>query len=410
MINLNKHREKYINEKALDILILIKEMPPIEPNFDPLKGNKGEIPIIDIREKQIKAPIRFSSVTITGNPINIIEEFEDKTYGLDENSYNEFKNLVISILEEKTISRNISKAFATSKSLDWLFGKYRKEVNISFIDYLLPILKESIKDYKFTFRVLYLDIEATVNIGNCKIHYLIEKELQEQEIEFLNRYPNRKEDNSYQFLKKEFLGVSLISTISKGEYKKAKENAFKECSISIDTIKLCSITTSNPEFKLFFDIDKRVKFNSNNTSLSSPKEDNINLSFTISGGKQNYDLNPKEWESMIQLQIGQFHKFLKIRHKHNTDLCHLIQNSISLYAESITLLDLHKRTVSLFTILESLLLKSEDIPIVDSISKYLPHLVVKEASDRKDVISVVKKLYRVRSGMIHHAKKRKLKI
>ena len=410
MIEVNEHRIEYLNKKANEIVGLIKTMPKIKPNLDPQMGNKGEKPVIDIRDQLKDKPQRIRKLTISGKPVDCIEDYQGKTYGLDEQSYKEYEKLIESINEEKSIAKYVSKQFIDSKTIEWIFGSYRQEMNLSFVDYLIPLLDESIKTYKFTYRIFNLDIEAFFEVGNCSIHYLTEQELNLLEGEYISENPDKAEYNKYSFLKKDYLGFPLISAQTTGEYGKAKELAKVECSISVDTLKLCSLTTIYPDYKIYFDIDERIKFNSNNTNFTTVPDDSEYFTITKSGNNGSYDLNSQEWNELLKRNLGQFHKYLKERHLHKSELSNLIDASIQMYAEAITQTDLNTRIVQLFTILESLLLKNTDSPIINSVTKYLSRLIFKNVDDRKEIIDVLKKLYKVRNAKIHHAKKKKFEL
>jgi hypothetical protein len=74
----------------------------------------------------------------------------------------------------------------------------------------------------------------------------------------------------------------------------------------------------------------------------------------------------------------------------------------------MTIIDLHQRTVEIFTILEMLLLPSEDASIIDSVCKYRSKLAVKDVEERQQIIKLLKRMYMVRSSMIHHAKRKRI--
>jgi hypothetical protein len=410
MIEVNKHRKDYLNKKANEIVGFIQNMPKIQPNHNFQLGNKGEKRVLDIQDQLKDKPQRFRTLTISDKPIDCIEEYQLKTYGLNEDSYKKYEKLIDSIYEEKTIAKYISTKFIDDNAIEWIFGTYRQEINISFIDYLLPILDKSIETYKFTYRILNLDIEAFFEVGNCLFHFFKEEELNSLEGEIRGKDPNKSQFNKYSLLKKDYLGIPLISTQTMGEFGKAEELAKAECSLSIDTLKLCSITTIVPDYKIYFDLDERVKYNSHNTNFTTVPEDKEYFTITFSGNKGSYDLDPKEWQDLQSRNLGQFHKFLKDRHRKRNELTDLIENSITMYAEAITQTDLNNRIVNLFTILESLLLKNDDSPIIDSVTKYLPKLIFKKLDERKEIIEILKRLYKVRSAKIHHAKKNKFDI
>ncbi|MBK7244226.1 MAG: hypothetical protein IPH98_10245 [Saprospiraceae bacterium] len=410
MIEVNKHRKDYLNNKANEIVGFIQNMPKIQPNHNLPFGSKGEKRVLDITDQLKDKPQRFRTQTISDKPIDCIEEYQQKTYGLNEDSYKKYEKLIDSIYEEKTISKYISIKFIDNNSMEWIFATYRQEINISFVDYLLPILDNSIETYKFTYRILNLDIESFFEVGNCLFHFYKEKELSSLEEEFRDNDPDKAEYNKYSLLKKDYLGIPLISTQTMGEFGRAEELAKAECSLSIDTLKLCSLTTIVPDYKIYFDLDERVKYNSRNTNFTTVPEDKEYFTITFSGNKGSYDLDPKEWQDLQSRNLGQFHKFLKNRHLNRNELSDLIENSITMYAEAITQTDLNNRIVNLFTILESFLLKNDDSTIIDSVTKYLPKLIFKKLNERKEIIELLKRLYKVRSAKIHHAKKNKFDI
>ncbi|MCC7027970.1 MAG: hypothetical protein IT265_13485, partial [Saprospiraceae bacterium] len=157
MIEVNKHRKDYLNNKANEIVGFIQNMPKIQPNHNVPFGSKGEKRVLDITDQLKDKPQRFRTQTISDKPIDCIEEYQQKTYGLNEDSYKKYEKLIDSIYEEKTISKYISIKFIDNNSMEWIFATYRQEINISFVDYLLPILDNSIETYKFTYRILNLD-------------------------------------------------------------------------------------------------------------------------------------------------------------------------------------------------------------------------------------------------------------
>lgn len=202
MIEVNKHRKDYLNNKANEIVGFIQNMPKIQPNHNLPFGSKGEKRVLDITDQLKDKPQRFRTQTISDKPIDCIEEYQQKTYGLNEDSYKKYEKLIDSIYEEKTISKYISIKFIDNNSMEWIFATYRQEINISFVDYLLPILDNSIETYKFTYRILNLDIESFFEVGNCLFHFYKEKELSSLEEEFRDNDPDKAEYNKYSLLKR----------------------------------------------------------------------------------------------------------------------------------------------------------------------------------------------------------------
>ena len=80
----------------------------------------------------------------------------------------------------------------------------------------------------------------------------------------------------------------------------------------------------------------------------------------------------------------------------------MIINSIKRFSEALSKTDLNQRVVEIYTILESLLIKDDSVSILDNLTKYCSKLVAKEAEERKEIISLLKEMYKVRSSLVHH--------
>jgi Apea-like HEPN len=94
--------------------------------------------------------------------------------------------------------------------------------------------------------------------------------------------------------------------------------------------------------------------------------------------------------------------------KELSELENIIITGIISFSKAISNPDLHQRIVEIFSIFEFLLLKDEDQPIIESVTRYCSKLTSKSVEERKEIISLLKELYKVRSGMIHHAKRKKI--
>ena len=93
MIEVNKHRKDYLKNKANEIVGFIQNMPKIQPNHNLPFGSKGEKRVLDITDQLKDKPQRFRTQTISDKPIDCIEEYQQKTYGLNEDSYKKYEKL-----------------------------------------------------------------------------------------------------------------------------------------------------------------------------------------------------------------------------------------------------------------------------------------------------------------------------
>ena len=80
----------------------------------------------------------------------------------------------------------------------------------------------------------------------------------------------------------------------------------------------------------------------------------------------------------------------------------MIVKTIDLFGAALSVDNLHLRIINLFTISEFLLLKGNDIPILDSLKKYFPILISEDKNERSEIKRILTSLYSVRSSAIHH--------
>ena len=411
MIKINEHKANYLNQESIRLFDLMKPLPNIKPGPMELPGTRGETEVIDLRDKLVDKPMRISYTSITGESLDAIESYKNQTYGFGKEEFKQVKKFLEQIQKEREIKEFISSGFLKDKTLDWFFTKYReKEFDSNFSIWIETKLNSSIHEYRFTYPILYLDIDGQFEVGNCQLHFFEKEKIDKEEQKYIIDNPEKSECNQFTILKKDYLGRALISTDTKAEYAKAAEIAFKECSLSIDTLKIFCITTHVPDYRLSFNIDSRTSANPMCHRLNIKKPDFKNFIFTKYKTANNYLIDKKEWIEFNRKGLKVFHNFLKNRNSINSELSKLLINAIKYYAEAVSESNLHFRITKLFTILESLLLKNQEVAIIESLKTYLSKIVFEKTEDRIDIMKVLSNLYNVRSARIHHAKEIDLEI
>jgi hypothetical protein len=411
LITIPQKRIEYIDNEAFRIVGEMKDLPNPEPSTSELKGSAKEKGVVDWTDKLVDAPVRISSILITGEKADQIECYRGRCYGFDQELYKDFLKLVKTIEKDKAINSHISLEFLLENCFDWFAETYKNQrAKCNLSEYIIEKTRESINEYVFHYPVLYLEIGEHFTLGKTKIGYYTKEVLENLEQKFLSQNPDKKDDNPYEFIKKELLGEVLVSYKVNAEKEKAKQIAFEECSLAIDVLKLCSLTTEFPDYRLSFDIDSRTTENLKNSVIYTEASNPYAFAFNLYRLPNEYKIDQNEWNSMLQKQLADFHNFLLCKDKFDTELKRLIVNSIKMYAAAISKTNLNQRVVELFTILESLLLKDDNVPIIESVCNYCSKLVFQKIEDRKYLISLLKKMYGIRSAMVHHALRKEIEM
>jgi len=405
-MTINEKKREYIDKEIFNILDLFEESESDvfeKPKSEKSGSSAQKIPIA-WSHKLVDTPIVVSQTNFN-NVVAKKECYSGKCIGLNTTNYARLLKLTDTIYQEKSIGNCISKEFIESKIFEWLIKTYKaKKVETTFSYAMLDEFQKALKNYKFHFPILYLDLNKPFQIGNVYFGYFTKEYLTS-----LNEYHRKKNPETYkddfEGLRANYQGKVFVSYKIKAERQKAEEIALAHCSLAVDILKMCSETTDVPFIELGFDIDSRVKVNPQSETIVCDADNELEgFNISLARPTHHHKIDDKEWEHIIQRQITDFHKFLISLTEDLSEMQKLIINSIKRYGNAISNKNLHQRIVELFTILESLLLLDKNSPIIDSVCKYCSKLVFKKVEDRKFLIDLLKTMYDVRSNLIHHGK------
>lgn len=405
MLSINPNKATFLNVESVKLIELVQEVSSKEKQrstarqIDNSLDSKVAV-IVPTLVTPIGPRMEYTEDNIVDRITSAYEVDSGRKYGLGRESMPRAYKLVENILKEYSFNKYVSKTFLIKKTLEWIFRSYRESRIIEeYSNFILAESVQAIIDQKFLFFVDKIEISDTYRLGNCTLSFMSKADI--DKLEILHKEDAGKSDTSYfETIRKSYQGRVFISTTVRAESEKAVENALRECSMSIDVLKICSPTLNFPEYPILFDIDKNAKRNYNHEFLIQDLKKPYFFVFNRRHDQQFYTLNSNMWQNSILNQIDIFNNFLVQRN--SSELCLLIEISIARFATALTKRDFNQRVVEIFTILESLLLKDEASSIIESVSKYCSKLVTKHKDERAEIIDLLKRMYKVRSSLIHH--------
>ena len=400
---------KYLEKEAFRLVELLQSLPHDKNGDIEIKGSSKERGIVDLQT--VVGPVVFHSEV--DDVTYFIKECEKgECVGFNFEACKDFEKFVSTIYKDKSINNLVSKSFIKDMTFKWLVTTYRnKKANTGFISHLEEQIASSIKEIKVFFPLLNIDVNIPFEIGKVSIEFFTKEHFDSFENEFRKEFPDR-EDNPYEDLRKKFQGGVFATCKVKAERKKAKEIAFEKCLLAVDVLKICDRTLDRPNEKTTYDIDRRVIGKPFNHTITQDSDTPNHIRIDMVNNPNFHSFSEKSLKTLFEERyLGVFHDFLNnIDDREITELENLLTNAIRSFANSISNNDQHKRIVEIFSILESLLLKNEDSGIIDSVTKYCSKLVFKKVEHRLDLINLLKEMYKIRSSMIHHAKRREFSL
>ncbi|MGY5353633.1 hypothetical protein [Wenyingzhuangia sp. IMCC45467] len=389
-MKIHQKKQDYINSEIFNFVELLQNST--EPTTTKKKYT-GSITLkdsLDLSEYLVSAPTIISEKN-GEKTISKKECLDSDCIGLNEINYTKFLKFLKNIHKDKNFKDIVSFEFLERISFKYIIDiKKNNKAQNSFSNYLMDNIEAEIKEYRIQFKMLYLEIIKPFKIGNVHFSYVDE-----------NFFKNDNKEKLFE----QYKGEVFVSYLIKAEKNKAKEKALKKCALAVDCLKLCFDTIAYPKLKTSLDIDSRTTENLSNEILVFDSQDPNGINIEKFRKPSNQNINDKTWTIISNRGLNLFHSFLLAIDKKSelSELESLICNSIQLFSYSISISNLNRRIVELFTLLESLLLPNSNVPILDSLTKYLSKLSTKDINERKKIIALLKEMYVIRSSYVHHA-------
>lgn len=393
-MNIPSRRQDYLDKEIYEIISLVEisDVSPIKKvDFLPFEKDEN---ILDLSDKVIGP---FISYEMFGSQIISIRHKTDKHQReLKNETYQRYEKFIDTIYKSPEIHSLVSRKFIFDLAFEYLIKSHsenRTEGNFS--DYLVDNIKPEIKVYKVYFSVENLEIFKPLRIGKVEISQL--------ERNLFIEDSDRQNAESVSLFHKKYQRKLFASCTIRAEKEKAIELALKECSLSIDIIKICSDTIHEPKTKISFDIDSRLSesFSAETIISNIEKQNDLNI---ISRRIPNYHQLTEEYLNRLSIRnLNFFNGFLMRLEDEKTELQNLLINAIQRLAKALTTTNLNQRIVELFTIMESLLVPNSQANILESLTRYCSKIVHSKREERINLIKLIKKMYDVRSSYVHHA-------
>jgi hypothetical protein len=405
--DIHPKRVEFLNKEAIRVAALLQ--PLDEPISEP-SGYKGGGSVAHLNALELgpfDGPIIHKAYdTLSKGKVVAIKSCTGrKCIGYDVQGYREFTKLVNATCKESIINELVNEAFVLETAFSWALQVSQADDSVSYLDFLAGRINEKTDLYKIYFPIINLHISNFFRIGNAEFIYFTREHINKIVSSVVDDNPNYIDGTELLEELSRYSGQVFVSCTVVAEQEKAVEIAFKRCALALDVLKSCSRVTIEPGETAGFDIDSRVRFTQRSEVLFTKANDMSEFTITMNTAQFPYAIDSIEWANMLDLGLKSFSDFLLRSDSESNELISLIISSIERYANALSEKDLHKRVVELYTILESLLLKNENSPIIDSVAKYLVMLIEKNKENRYQCASHIKGMYKVRSGLVHHAKR-----
>jgi len=389
-----------------DIIEILKAISEVSFSPKPQIETEHYISAV-ITEKDIIKPIEYIKLTDTKGQIVSFEFAKnEKTYSLPEVSFKKLQSIADKIKKTKTIIDLISYDYIIDSIIEWIIENFQ---NIEYVDYFELLenkISSIVKEYEFWIPIPFTSISSefklgkifyktiSVNIINSWFNPIIKKNTDEQKKNAIKE--------SKLIFQKEFQGYCAGTIIIKAEKQKAVELAYTYLSESLSILRL--ITPPNFNFYLLSPLYEYGwnMYESNKYLIYELSKKNFTQASGIRDNNLRCHIDSLQIKKISTKPFSYFNDLiLEIA---PSDFQKSLKNAIMIYSKHTLRREPFDKVLYILVALESILLKNNTEPIQQSLADRIAFALSKDIGTRKHIVSLVKEIYTLRSGFVHHGK------
>lgn len=390
-----------LNSKAAELILLLEKSieKTTKKSSDIDRLLKGTSLIVDLGEVQ---DFQTFNTDGYGNKVSAFASLEEGHIGLTPTNYVKLQELVIQALESAEINQKADYEFVETEIFNWLIQCYQdKRIKVELANYLEDKIDKNCKEYTFYFKVLALNIEESVHVGDVEISHLSEKKIQ-NELALLKQIKGNAEELDSFF--NEFKEPVLAKVSSFGVETKAKKIAMLKAELSVNALKCFFTNESLSQSFQIFDVD--FNFNTIDSSSfiyeSTEKKFSFKSSFNRTQGSHPIIINRDKLEELRKSGLIRFSNF--INNQKSGSLYEEIIHGINHFGRVTSTRNLYHRVVELISFFERFLVPKDNSKaygqkrLKDNLLPKIPYIEKEKENYRK----YVNTFYRIRDKYLHN--------
>jgi hypothetical protein len=383
---LHKDAQKNFNEKALSLLPLLKKGRV--PEFTNSRLDPEVTPNI---QKVVNFPDdveELSFIHLDKNGEENAKTFiqEKNLIGFYGEDYKNFIRLCEAIHKNKSLNKITS--FETLKDIifKWFELKFNHKEKTDLTTFLLEKVNHLVEELEVLIPIPFMRISLDFDFGKIRF-----KTLKRSFIDSINLPTNKKEN---------LIGQTVASIKLLAEPQRAIEIASQEAEKAVSLFRFFCSSNFNLRNPSFLGLSEEISPKQENYLIAN--ENKItSIHYGIKGNDpsffyvHNQDLElfkQCEWENLEKLLV------LEKLNEFQEDLL----NALLIYSKNAIEKDVSLKLIYVLIAIESMLLKDKSEPIQNNIGERMALFIGQSLEEKKEIVSLVKKIYDFRSSFLHH--------
>lgn len=391
-ISMHPDAEKNFNEKAEACLENFHELAERQPK--PYGTWSEKIPTIHLEKKDVIGELEGATVDYRGEVISRHLYISNRKFGFKEEDYENNLNLAKQIQAIPRIRNMLSLSFIEKSLFEWICNKRQRKTSDPFIQFLTSMAEKKITKYRLWVPIANFQVQTSFEISNSEI-----RPLSKTQIDLWTSTLNHPE--FFEKMRKELQGSAAIVTEIEAERKLAEERAIFEAKQILSILGIFSPAILIPDIKCLAQVKGSESQNSVRC-ISETKEKKFLYSQSSTDGGKNC---PLIWstEKIQQFRLGGLGRISSLMNKTKpTNYEIFVLDSWYLYSRAAFTDEPLEKLIFILSALEGALIKNENEPIMQNLSERLAFFIGRSLDRRKEIISIIKTIYGIRSKFLHH--------
>lgn len=334
---------------------------------------------------------------------------DNRLIGLDNAQYLETASFIKDLTKKKELRSVVSEQFIHEVAFNWFKEKYDGTISIDskFCGYLIEKIKEEIKEYVIRCPIEFMSIEQPFNVGNVHFDFFTEKHIKDIENNSLRTKKNKTEKEAIKIylenIRKKYQGKVYTLIRVRAEKNRAIEIAKNETEKAIMVLRFFSPSAFLSKIHQYFGRMGQVHIPSTHIFIYPGDMPIIHTGIDSNYNQLNHHIGHKELEMYDKTGIKTLSDLIKKEELNSFE--ESLLTSLSYFTKGISLADYGDKLIYLFTSIEMLLLKNDNEPIQDNLTRRLSFLTDSPPT-RKQTIETFKNVYKQRGKYLHHGYKK----
>lgn len=402
MFQINQGARDNFNQKALAILMSLKELPSLmsTPSRVPADAHVTAT----ITDADIIGDITQFATDAKGQICERTFFHNGSRVGLTLGDYAYFRSAAENIQRLNGIRDQVSQKFVEDTLFLWIKEAYQRgSVEIQFIDFLQSCASETVKKIRIYVPMAYTTVEFPFEFGNVQIEN-ISKSLVDEHLPPLDSFPDDIRQHAQQYaekFRKDFQGYAAIRLDLECEPHYATQLGLERARAVVDLLGIYSGKVLIPDARCSSRL-KGAEFieRSNVIMISETSRFRVAQAVVDTRSIETWTISQDELSHYRKCGFEELSDLIKSGGQ--TDFEKSVLNLAFLYSKSAFTSEPMAKLVYVLSALESILLKNQSEPIQQNLGERLAIFSVAELAKRKNILKNVRTVYELRSRYLHH--------